>query len=217
MHYVNKSTIFGASLITTALLLSGCGGGDSGAQAISAIDQSGETIDATNESANVAAESIGVSTESIDVSDASLVSEATKVSGGIVARSNSEFTFPVASYVNGAITLAIPSSDAPTFAARKSISAGNGASIGFGDSVVLKYDMFSWEGGQLVESSSQFAEAHTVEAGISDNYPIPDYLAKSLLGRSLGETMQVILPVGTEDLPSYLDPTDAYVLVVELL
>ena len=46
---------------------------------------------------------------------------------------------------------------------------------------------------------------------------MPEYLAKSLLGRSLGDTLQVVLPVGTEDLPDYLDPEDAYVLLVELL
>lgn len=153
----------------------------------------------------------------IDVSQASLVSDAKKVTGGTPTSTNSEFAFPETNDMNGAISMTIPSNPAPNFAARRTISDGNGAVIGFGDPVVLKYDMFSWEGGELVESSSQFVEAHEVEAGISDNYPMPEYLAKSLLGRKLGDTVQVILPVGTEDLPDYLDATDAYVLVVELL
>lgn len=193
MQYINKSTILGTSFIAVALLLSSCDGGGS---------SSGLEPEVLN---------------TIDVSQASLVSDATKITGGATTSDISEFTFPETTDENGAISMTIPSSPAPEFAARRTITAGNGAAIGFGDSVVLKYDMFSWTGGELVESSSQFLEAHTVEAGISDDYPMPEYLANSLLGRSLGETVQVVLPVGTEDLPDYLDPTDAYVLVVELL
>ena len=215
MLYINKSTILGTSLITVALLLSSCGGGSSS----DTTDTAGTTdgTDTTTGATTGTTSTIAEVQNAIDVSSASLVGDATKVTGGITTRSNSDFIFPETTDVNGAISMTIPSSAAPDFAARRTIIAGNGATVGFGDTVVLKYDMFSWEGGQLVESSSLFAEAYTVEAGVSEEYPLPDYLAKSLLGRSLGETIQVILPVGTDDLPDYLDPTDAYVLLVELM
>jgi len=217
MLYINKSPILGASLITVALLLSSCGGGSSSDTSV-AVDTTETVTGTTTDTADgTPPVTVAEVQNAIDVSSASLVSDATKVTGGVTARSNSDFTFPETNNVNGAISMTIPSSAAPDFAARRTIIAGNGATVGFGDSVVLKYDMFSWEGGQLVESSSLFAEAYTVEAGVSKEYPMPDYLAKSLLGRSLGETIQVILPVGTADLPDYLDPTDAYVLLVELM
>ena len=62
-----------------------------------------------------------------------------------------------------------------------------------------------------------FEEIITVDAGVADGFPaIPEYLASSLYGRKRGDIIQVILPVGTNDIPADLDTTDAHVLVVEL-
>ena len=151
----------------------------------------------------------------VDVSAASLVTGAAKASGGEMAEDGSDFDFPEIVAQNGSMSMTIPDGPLPDQSARRSLSAGGGPSIEFGDAVVLKYDMFSWSTGELVESSSQLEGPYAVKAGISDN--IPEYLAKSLLGRTLGETVQIVFPTGMEDLPSYLDPADAYVLVIELM
>jgi len=46
---------------------------------------------------------------------------------------------------------------------------------------------------------------------------VPEYLTKSLLGRQIGDTLQLVFKQDMEDLPDYLDKSDAYVLVVSLL
>lgn len=198
MLYERKSMTIKAGLAVLTVLLSACGGDGSGG--------SGGGDDTSASGPNV-----------IDVSEASIVSEASKLNTGTVIKTGNDFSFPEVNTVNGAYSITIPAGPLPLFPARRAIAEGDGAVVGFGDPVILKYDMFAWSTGELVESSSQFEEAHTVQGGVSDRFPIPEYLAKSLLGRSIGDTIQVVLPVGTEDLPGYLDPNDAYVLLVELL
>lgn len=211
MQYRNKSTILGTSLLAVAILISGCGSGGSGGSVASAEASGTGTPGAGSVATTPEVQS------PIDVSQATLVTAATKVSGGIISRSATDFSFPEVNNQGGGLSMTIPNGPPPAFPARRTVSTGNGQKIGFGDTVILKYDMFSWASGLLVESSSQFEEAHTVQGGVSDDFPIPEYVAKSLLGRSLGDTVQIVLPVGTEDLPDYLDPADAYVLLVEML
>ena len=191
----NKIALLGTTVVALTMLVAGCDGGTS-------IGDGGATPEVQT---------------SIDVSEATMVTDAVKLSGGLVERSGGDFSFPEISDNNGTLSMTIPNGPPPEFAARRTIASGSGAVIGFGDPVILKYDMFSWSSGTLVESSSQFDIAHTVKGGVSDEYPIPEYLAKSLLGRSIGAKLQVVLPAGTEDLPPYLDQEDAYVLLVELL
>lgn len=200
MFTSNKMTVLGASLLSVAVVVGGC----SSEVSVSPDQQGVDTFVPETQAA-------------VDVSDASIVASAVKVSGGNITRTADDFTFPEITTENGSVSMSIPGGPLPTFAARRTISSGGGQTIGYGDSVILKYDMFAWSDGTLVESSSLFDEAHTVKAGVSDEFPIPEYLANSLLGRSLGDTVQVVLPVGTEDLPSYLDNQDAYVLLVELM
>lgn len=126
-----------------------------------------------------------------------------------------DFTFPQVATVNGEYSVTIPDGPAPTFSARRTLENGTGSTIDFGDSVVLNYRMFSWSSGELVESSDTLDEPITVRAGITDG--IPQYLTKSLLGRKLGDTLQIIFEPGMDDLPVYLDSNDAYVVVVELI
>lgn len=155
-------------------------------------------------------------TTPIDVTQAALVTSANKVTGGNATRSGKDFSFPDVNNQNGSLNMTIPADPAPLFPARRTVISGGGQKIGFGQPVILKYDMFSWSDGALVESSDQFVEAHTVTAGVTEDFPIPEYLASSLLGRSLGDVIQVVLPKGTEDLPHYLDANDAHVLLVQL-
>lgn len=194
MQHTKKTSLLGAGLLALSVLVTGCDGGGSGG------------------STQIPQELI-----QIDVSQASIVTTATKISGGAVTRTANDFSFPSVDTQNGNFSMTIPNSPPPEVAARRTVASSGGQKIGFGDTVILKYDMFSWAGGSLVESSSQFETAPAFEGGVSDNSVLPEYLAKSLLGRSIGDTVQVILPAGTEDLPTYLDSTDAHILVVELL
>lgn len=150
----------------------------------------------------------------VDTTAAAIIAEAAK-SGTSTGSADTDFNFPEITPSADGLSMTIPDGALPEFGARRTLISGTGQSIEFGDAVVLKYDMFSWTNGALVESSSQLEGPYAVSAGVSDN--IPEYLAKSLLGRRLGETMQIVFPVGMEDLPDYMDPNDAYVLVVELL
>ena len=133
-------------------------------------------------------------------------------SGAIV---NSDFAFPAVSEANGSFEISSPLGDAPTFSARRTLEAGSGNTIEFGDPVVLRYEMFSWSTGEMVESTDDFDEPVTIRAGITEG--VPEHLSHSLLGRKIGEKIQIIFEEGMEDLPGYLDSDDAYVLVIELI
>ncbi len=129
---------------------------------------------------------------------------------------DNDFQFPTVNNSAQGVSVDIPDGAVPAFSARRTITAGSGNAIEFGDPVVLKYDMFSWTTGEKVESSEDFDEAFTVLAGVADG-GVPEYLAKSLLGRKIGDTMEIVFEAGMEDLPEYLDNSDAYVLVIELI
>ena len=126
-----------------------------------------------------------------------------------------DFTFPEIAEANGAINVSIPAGPKPEFSARRVLSNGTGNTIAFGDPVVLKYNMYSWSSGAMVESTDNLDEPITVRAGVTDG--IPEYLSKSLLGRNIGDKLQIVFESGMHDLPEYLDQTDAYVVVVDLI
>lgn len=75
--------------------------------------------------------------------------------------------------------------------------------------------MYSWATGELVESTDEFDEAMTDNAGAQSG--VPAYLSNSVLGRNVGDRLQVVFQPGMEDLPEYLDDTDAYVLVLDMI
>ncbi|MEM7257860.1 MAG: hypothetical protein AAF404_10775 [Pseudomonadota bacterium] len=197
MEQQTKQSVWAVVAITGALWLSGCGGSSSGAR----VEPTSEPFVQT----------------AVDVSDASIIAAATKNSGGQINASGSDYSLPAVTNDNGSMSMTIPAGPPPEIPARRTVASGGGATLNFGDPVILKYDMFSWSDGTLVDSSAQYDEAYTVKSGVSDEIPIPEYLAKSLPGRSLGDTLQVILPVGTQDLPAELDQQDAYILIVTLL
>lgn len=211
MIKLTRSAKASIGVVALSVLLASCGG--SGGGVVIGTDSQSSTSGTETGSGPGSTQG----SNSIDLSDASLVTEASKVSGSTLARTGRGFSFPSVNVQNGAMSMVIPNGELPKFPARRTIVSGTGQTIEFGDAVTLKYDMFAWSDGTLVESSSLFEEAHTVQGGISDDFPIPEYLAKSLLGRKLGDTIQVVLPVGTADLPPYLDANDAYILMVELL
>ncbi len=127
---------------------------------------------------------------------------------------SNDFAFPVVTAMGDA-GIEKPAGAAPEFSARRTLSKGSGSVIEFGDPVVLDYEMYSWSSGELVESTDSFDEPFTIRAGVTNG--IPDYLTKSLLGRQIGDTIQVVFERDMGDLPEYLDASDAYVLVVNLL
>lgn len=148
-------------------------------------------------------------------SGADEVTDTTAETLGSTTIVQNDFSFPEVAEANGGFELTIPDGPAPEFPARRELAAGTGSTIGFGDPVVLKYSMFSWSTGELVESTDDFDQAFSVDAGLSQG--IPEYLSSSLPGRNVGDRLQLVFNAGMEDLPSYLDNTDAYVLVVDLL
>jgi hypothetical protein len=128
---------------------------------------------------------------------------------------SNNFTFPEVSEINGDVQITIPSGPAPEFSARSLLKSGQGNLIGFSDPVVLKYKMYNWSSGELVENSDNLEDPVTVRAGLIG--VVPQFLSKSLLGRRIGDQLQVVFASSMEDLPEYLDKDDAYVLVVDLL
>lgn len=128
---------------------------------------------------------------------------------------SNDFAFPDVTNVAAGANMEKPAGAAPEFSARRTISKGSGSPIEFGQPVVLNYNMYSWSTGELVDSTDTLDEPLTIRAGVTNG--IPDYLTKSLLGRQVGEKIQVVFEKNMDDLPEYLDSNDAYVLVVSVL
>ena len=127
----------------------------------------------------------------------------------------SDFSFPAIAEANGVVDVTVPDGALPTFSARRTLSAGTGSTVGFGDPVVVKYSMYSWSTGELVESTDSFDDPITVRAGVTEGFP--QFLSQSLLGRNIGDRLQLVFATGMEDLPEYLDNSDAFILVVDLI
>lgn len=128
---------------------------------------------------------------------------------------SNDFTFPTVANIEQRAGVEKPIGPAPEFSARRTLSEGAGDPIGFGEPVVLNYNMYSWATGELVDSTDTLDEPLTVRAGVTNG--VPEYLTKSLLGRQVGETLQLVFKQDMADLPEYLDKSDAYVVVVSLL
>ncbi len=128
---------------------------------------------------------------------------------------SNDFRFPTVTQSANQIRVDIPEGALPEFSARRTINNGTGTTLEFGDPVVLKYEMYSWSTGEMVETSADLEEAFTVRAGVADG--VPEFLAESLLGRNIGDRVEIVFKAGLEDLPTYLDNSDAYVLVVDLI
>lgn len=128
---------------------------------------------------------------------------------------SNDFAFPAVSDVAEGAGIDKPAGPAPEFSARRTLSKGTGSAIEFGDPVVVKYNMYSWSSGELVDTTDTLDDPLTIRAGVTNG--VPDYLTKSLLGRQIGDTMQVVFERDMADLPSYLESEDAYVLVVSIL
>ena len=185
-----------------AVLLSACG--DSGRAGGSGA---GDVVDAVEAVDNVAAID---SVEAVDTPD----STADTQLAAAAPLDDSDFSFPPVTDTNGSISVA-PAGPVPVFSARRTLAAGAGETIEFGDPVVLRYSMYAWSTGVLVESSDDFDDAITIRAGITGNSP--EYLSNSLLGRRIGDRLQVVLKAGTDDLPGGFDANDAYIVVADLL
>jgi len=154
----------------------------------------------------------------IDVDGAGLVTSLKKI-GSLTPASaassvSNNYEFPNLVDSGAGYDMTIPNGSLPAFSNRRTIEAGNGSTVGYGDTVSIKYDMFSWSTGEMVESTNQLGG--NMELQLTDNAAIPAYLKESILGRNVGEKMQVVFEASMEDLPDYMNDKDAYVLIVEL-
>lgn len=56
-----------------------------------------------------------------------------------------------------------------------------------------------------------------VVGGKEGEVTVPAFLNSAIMGSQVGERYQVVFEAGMKDLPNYLDPNDAYVLVVDIV
>jgi hypothetical protein len=91
---------------------------------------------------------------------------------------SNNFTFPDASEIDGDVQITIPSGPAPEFSAQRLLKSGQGNLVGFGDPVVLKYKMYSWSSGELVEDSDTLEDPVIIRAGLIGG--VPQYLSTSV-------------------------------------
>lgn len=133
------------------------------------------------------------------------------------AESGNDYDFPQVELTDAGLVMVIPDAPVPGRSSRRLLAAGSGAEVRRGDDVQLRYDMYSWSTGALVESSDA-ALGGDLAVTLGDRIrQIPEYLEKSLLGRKLGSRVQVVLGQRESDLPDHLNPYDGYVVVVDVL
>lgn len=207
----------GALLAVTSLLalLSGCAdSGEAGGSTDTAINNTPIASAPANGTpvATTPAASEPVATAPAETTPTATTPAEGQASTNVVAN---DFSFPAVTETNGTVNVEVPTGPLPTFSARRTLSKGSGSAIGFGDPVVVRYSMYSWSSGQLVETTDSLDEPVTIQAGVTEG--VPDYLSKSLLGRNVGDKIQLVFKSELEDLPSYLDNSDAYILVIELI
>lgn len=189
-----KKAIFAVMLTGATLGLTACGDSSSGGSA--------ETTD---------------SITTLQPTGTAFVQELEKVGTTSAAtnttRKSGKFELPAIRSGQAGTTMTIPAGPLPSFSARRTLNQGNGAVMGYGDNVALQYDMFSWSTGELVESTTLDGSELTI--ALHENGDVPNYLVDALLGRKRGDTIQVVFEAGMEDLPEYLNPDDAYILIVQ--
>ncbi len=89
-----------------------------------------------------------------------------------------------------------------------------------GDAIRIQYKMFELASGQEVEASPPEGLLVRVGFGVSnDQEPsgaarVPRQVSEALSTASVGDVYEVILPIGSSDLPPQLDPSMAYKLHV---
>lgn len=199
----SKNLVFSAALLST-LVLTACGGSGGGSVA----------VDGGNGGSGV--EQPFQQTE-IDVPVSGLVRTVVKNSGGENAAMDAMYDLPGLVGNVGSMTMTIPANPAPSVSARRTQSAIGGQAIAMGDPVILNYDMFAWSDGSLIDTSSLQTEAVSVKAG-SALSGVPQAVTNALLGRSIGDVVQVVIPGSDTDLPPALRGNDeAYVVVMELM
>jgi len=66
----------------------------------------------------------------------------------------------------------------------------------------------------LVESTDDFDEPVTIRAGVTEG--VPEFLSHSLLGRKIGDRIQVIFEEGMEDLPTVSGPPSNLTIEISL-
>lgn len=132
---------------------------------------------------------------------------------------NDDYRFPLlVDMGNGEQAIIIGSEPIPSRSARRQLKAGDGALAKAGDQVRFRYDMFSWSTGELVETSgADVVEGLSITLGDTvEGNQVPLVLHNALYNRRVGSRIQVVFEQGLDDLPSYLNPNDGYVLVVDV-
>lgn len=145
------------------------------------------------------------------------VKNVVKVGGGVPASlltRTDDFRFPSISNDGSGPTMHIPDGDLPARSARRSLEQGDGRIVGYGDTVALHYDVYSWSSGALIMSSTQGRKSVVITIG--SNSLLPPYVEQALIGRVVGSELQIVLGADGEDLVGTLNPQDAYVYLVRL-
>ena len=156
------------------------------------------------------------------VGEGALVSQAEKLGEARLADEYSprddDYDFPAIHVSeNGEVSMQIPDAALPSRSSKRALFMGQGPRVKDGHLVALRYDVFRWSTGELVESHWPGGEEGLGYVVGGDNpAALPAYLEKALLGRPLGSRVQVILRQGTEDLPDSFDPLDAYVVMIDI-
>lgn len=193
----SKNLAASAALLST-LVLAACGGSGGGTVPGGGVEQPFQQTE-------------------VDVPASGLVRTVIKNSGGANANMDAMYDLPGLEGNVGSMTMTIPANPAPIFGSRRTQSAVGGQVITMGDPVILNYDMFAWSDGRLIDTSILQTEALSVRAGTTEGV-VPQAVTDALLGRSIGDVVQVVIPGSDTDLPPAMQSNDeAYVVVMELM
>lgn len=136
-----------------------------------------------------------------------------------ISQTGNDFSFPdLLNKGDGSWVMVIKDEPIPNKPSRRELVTGEGEVAELGDTVAIRYDMFSWSTGELVDSTRN-SDAQSLDVVIGDlvsGNMVPAELNNALLNRTQGTRLQVIFPQLMPDLPQQYNAFDAYILIVDI-
>ncbi len=151
-------------------------------------------------------------TPQLEEATATATPQPVELSPTVIPNPNQEL--PTVEEINGEIVVSIPDRPPLEQATYAVLRVGDGLVKNDADTATISYVMYGWNVNALVESTDEFGGPFEIELG--EGY-VPVALEQAIVGQPVGSRLLVVFPANMDDLPSYFDASDGYVLVVDIV
>lgn len=157
-------------------------------------------------------DSPGISAQSLDA--AAVPPASTTSTTAVTASTTRAATSTTGRVTSPDLEVTVPDEE-PEVAGFTVVEVGSGPTVRDGDRILAAWEMASASTGEIVESTaSDLGGPVEIEVGAG---MVPAVLDGAFTGQTVGTRLEVLFPAGMADLPGYLDSSEAYALVVEIV